>query len=133
MDYGFQFYSMPALKTVTIRGGVTNLTNQCFAYSTGLDDFYFADEDKPMIADNCFTVASENNTRFYIPRGNASWEAFVAQNVTPWNQLTDVQSNKYVNRYGKPPRSIIGMGPMGSGINKFYLWKPTSGTMLILR
>lgn len=133
VDYGFQFYSMPALKTVTIRGGVTNLTNQCFAYSTGLDDFYFADEDKPVIADNCFTVASENNSRFFIPRGNASWETFVAENVTPWNQLTDVQSNKYVNRYGKPPRSIIGMGPMGSGINKFYLWKPTMGMKVLVK
>ena len=76
----------------------------------------------------------------YVPRGDARWEAFMAdpEEMTPWNQLDASAQNQYWSRYpdGKTPK---GMTLKTTGSNRFgrmwvFLWSPKSNaTILSLR
>ena len=79
-------------------------------------------------------------TRLYVPRGDARWEAFMAdpEEMTPWNELDASTQNQYWSRYpdGKTPKGMTLRTPGNGGFGRMwvFLWSPKSNaTILSLR
>ncbi|MBR0057404.1 MAG: hypothetical protein IJP66_08760, partial [Kiritimatiellae bacterium] len=79
-------------------------------------------------------------TCLYVPRGDARWEAFMAdpEEMTPWNELDASTQNQYWSRYpnGKTPKGMTLRTPGNNGFGRMwvFLWSPRpTATILSVR
>ncbi len=79
-------------------------------------------------------------TCLYVPRGDARWEAFMAdpEEMTPWNELDASTQNQYWSRFpgGKTPKGMTLRTPGNNGFGRMwvFLWSPRpTATILSVR
>ncbi len=83
---------------------------------------------------------ADYTTCLYIPRGDARWEAFMAdpEEMTPWNELDASTQNQYWSRYpdGRTPKGLTVKTASQGGFGQLwvFLWSPRpTATILSVR
>ena len=155
-----QFAEIFALKSVTIYGDIDEITKDCFCMDSALETVRIYSKTSVTVGDSAFggwsghtppirdfyanafmTFGKETfryypdyTMRFWVARGNAQWDAWIAENVTPWNELGDVTNNFYT-AFGAGARKPVGLVKDGVQPARQWVmrWSPGVGTMVLVR
>ncbi len=128
------FKRLQKVPSFTFGRGLKSLPLQSFYNSSTMQDLYFMgdvlDDDFGKTFQSCGTYCK----RIFAPRGNSTWNDFLATNVTAWESLSDSDRNQYNSRWPDGPKPL-GLGNIGGGTKMWFLkWTPhKSGSVIILR
>ncbi len=127
---GLCFQKTTGVGTVTFGRGVKSLPHQMFYANNGLRFIYFMG-DVPTAA-NALEACAAYGKCIFVPRGNASWDAWLEENLTPWTDLSETIQDKYWAAFpdGKKP---LGCATFAKGSNMWFRrWTPHRVALTIM-
>ena len=133
------FSSCTSLTNVVLRGNVTTISSSAFAGCTKLTDLYL----NAFVALRDATVFSggpaDYTMRLWVDMYGKEWDAWIAENVTPWNELDGATQALYYANFGagakRPVGLVTGEGaqPANQWVLRWYPNGPKPGFMVILK
>ena len=133
------FSSCTSLTNVVLRGNVTTISSSAFAGCTKLTDLYL----NAFVALRDATVFSggpaDYTMRLWVDTYGKEWDAWIAENVTPWNELDGATQALYYANFGagaKRPVGLVtkeGAQPANQWVLRWYPNGPKPGFMVILK
>ena len=129
---GLSWQRTTSIPSITFGRGVKSLPHQMCYGNNGVKNVYFMG-DVPT-GGNAFEGCAAYGKCFHVPRGNASWAAWLATNLVRWSDLSGSEQDKYWARFpdGRRP---LGYANFSSGSKMWFLyWSPHPvGTVVTLR
>ncbi len=126
------FQGAVKIPSVTFGRGVKSLPHQMFYGNKGIRRIYFMG-DVPS-GNNAFEASEAYRKCLFVPRGNASWDAWIETNLVRWDTLSGSDQAKYYTNFpdGKRP---LGYADFTLGQKMWVLrWSPHPvGTVVTLR
>ena len=118
------------LQSITFDKCAATVNGNAFKSCTGVRDVWFIGEAVPAFSASAFSDWSAGQCVLHVPKGSAAWQAWIAENVTPWADLTDDLRDSYWDKWpnGRKPigrttasarpanQWVVGWTPPGSGL-----------------
>ena len=133
------FSNCSSLTNVVLRGNVTAVAANAFAGCKKLADLYlnaFVTSWDPSAFSN---GPADYAMRLWVDMYGKEWDAWIAENVTPWNELDGETQALYYANFGagaKRPVGLVtkeGAQPANQWVLRWYPNGPKPGFMLILK
>ena len=118
------------LQSITFDKCAATVNGYAFKSCTGVRDVWFIGEAVPAFSASAFSDWSAGQCVLHVPKGSAAWQAWIAENVTPWADLTDDLRDSYWDKWpnGRKPigrttasalpanQWVVGWTPPGTGL-----------------
>lgn len=133
------FSSCTSLTNVVLRGNVTTVAANAFAGCKKLADLYLNAFVTSWAADAFSNGPADYTMRLWVDMYGKEWDAWIAENVTPWNELDGATQALYYANFGagaKRPVGLVtkeGAQPANQWVLRWYPNGPKPGFMLILK
>ena len=133
------FAGCSKLTNVVLRAGVTTISSGAFASCAKLADLYLGAYVTSWAADAFSNGPADYTMRLWVDMYGKEWDAWIAENVTPWNELDGETQALYYANFGagakRPVGLVTGEGaqPANQWVLRWYPNGPKPGFMLLLK
>ena len=112
--------SFSRLRSITL-DSVESIGEKAFAAAKAVSDVWFKGPAPTTYGANVYQGWSEGQSVLHLPKGEETWQDWAAENVTPWDDLTDDQRELFWDR--EPGRKAYGMTTSSATPAKqFVVW-----------
>ena len=133
------FGSCSSLTNVVLRGNVTAVAATAFSGCKNLKDLYLNAFVTSWAADAFSNGPADYTMRLWVDMYGKEWDAWIAENVTPWNELDGATQALYYANFGEGAKRPVGLVTKEGAqfanqwVLRWYPNGPKPGFMLILK